>query len=121
MITVKTKAGNASVAATEAPTGNYGRCRANWPRQLWTAAIDLVFPPRCVACGCECEPSITASLFCSTCAAQLAPNDRPACLRCANVCSEVDLALGNCFHCRGRKLHFRAARAIGPYEGALRQ
>lgn len=35
-------------------------------------------------------------------------------------CSEPDLATGNCGDCRGRKLHFDAARALGPYQGAIR-
>jgi ComF family protein len=33
----------------------------------------------------------------------------------------MDIARGDCFQCRSRKLLFSAARAIGPYEGALRQ
>lgn len=33
----------------------------------------------------------------------------------------MEIARGDCFQCRDRKLLFCAARAIGPYEGALRQ
>jgi ComF family protein len=36
------------------------------------------------------------------------------------TCSEVDLARGNCWECRGRKLLFEEARCVGPYEGPLR-
>jgi ComF family protein len=46
---------------------------------------------------------------------------RPACPRCAMPCSEVDLVRGNCRECRGRKLLFVAARAIGPYQQELRK
>lgn len=53
--------------------------------------------------------------------AQLTLSDSLACVRCASRCSEVDVPRGDCFQCRSRKLLFSAARAIGPYEGALRQ
>jgi ComF family protein len=42
------------------------------------------------------------------------------CIRCASPCSQVDLDRGTCFRCRGRKLLFQAARAIGPYDDHLR-
>jgi ComF family protein len=93
----------------------------HWLKKAWDATLDLVFPPRCVACGCECEPPLLTPLFCPTCAANLAPSERHACLRCANLCSEIDVARGDCGQCRSNELLFRAARAIGPYEGALRQ
>jgi ComF family protein len=59
-------------------------------------------------------------LLCASCNDQLALSEQPACVRCASSCSVVDLATGDCFHCRGRKLLFQAARAIGPYEAHLR-
>ncbi len=97
-----------------------------WPRySRWilkgaAAATDLLFPPRCVSCGAECESRVGGPLFCSACDAALAISDRTRCPRCAKSCSEVDLARGNCWECRGRKLLFEEARCIGPYEGPLR-
>ena len=85
------------------------------------AAIDLLFPPRCVACGSECEPRAGEAMFCVACDEELAVCERPTCTRCAMVCSEMDLGHGNCASCRGSKLKFAAARTIGPYQGALRQ
>jgi ComF family protein len=93
---------------------------ARWLRRCAEAVIDLVYPPRCVCCGSEIDPPTPAPLFCATCSEQLTLNEQPACLRCASSCSVVDLATGDCFHCRGRKLPFQAARAVGLYDAHLR-
>ena len=85
------------------------------------AAVDLLFPPRCVACGSECEPVTAGPRFCATCSTQLALGEQPVCARCALHCSTADLPRGNCGGCRSRKLLFTAARTIGAYESALRQ
>jgi ComF family protein len=99
--------------------------RASVMRQLLHgplgAAVDLLFPPRCVACGGECEPVASGPLFCATCSTQLAISERPVCPLCARHCSTVDLPRGNCGDCRSRKLLFAAARTIGNYESELRQ
>lgn len=120
---VKMKAGDASVSADvcpQLPEGSEGGWKP-WLGKAWNAAIDLVFPPRCVACGGECETPAPVPLFCPTCLKNLALSEPWACGRCASRCSEVDVARGECSRCRGQKLLFGAARAIGPYEGALRR
>lgn len=94
--------------------------RSNWLRVGALAATNLLFPPQCVACRTECEWRDGAPLFCATCDAAFSIATRTTCPRCALACSEVDLARGDCWNCRGHKLHFQAARCIGPYEGALR-
>jgi ComF family protein len=45
---------------------------------------------------------------------------RLSCPRCAAFRADVDLRTGDCGDCRSRKLLFAAARAIGPYDGLLR-
>jgi ComF family protein len=90
-------------------------------RKAVASAIDLLFPPRCVACGNPCEPTGDKPLFCASCNGELAICGRPTCSRCATVCSEADLPHGNCGNCRAAKLLFDSARTIGPYHGALRQ
>jgi ComF family protein len=95
--------------------------KQRWFETALAPAIDLLFPPRCVACGSECEPVTQGPLFCPTCDAQLGICDLPTCERCALVCSEADLPRGNCGNCRCRKQLFAAARTIGPYQDALRQ
>lgn len=92
-----------------------------WLQPPLSATIDLLFPPRCVACASECEPPCGAAMLCPTCNAQLVVSERPACPRCARLCSAVDLSRGDCGDCRSRKLLFTAARTIGTYQGALRQ
>src|SRR5262249_47333633 len=76
--------------------------------------------PRCVICSCEIEPPTLSLLLCATCDDQLALSEQLACVRCASACSAVDMDRGDCFHCRGRKLLFQAARAVGPYDTELR-
>jgi predicted amidophosphoribosyltransferase len=59
-------------------------------------------------------------MFCAGCDEELAASELPTCRRCAIVCSNVELASGNCVNCRGSKLLFEEARTIGRYEGPLR-
>ncbi len=94
---------------------------SQWLRPAVGAAVDVLFPPRCAACGEPCEPRLDGPLFCVACDEALAINERPTCMRCAMTCSVADVAAGNCSNCRGSKLLFSAARSIGPYETALRQ
>ena len=120
---VKTKASHASVATDEIrmTTEHRGRHWASAGCELAQAIINLVFPPRCAACGCEMEPPVPSPLLCVTCCQRLTASNRVACPICASACSEVDLARGDCSRCRNRKLSFAASRAIGNYEGELRQ
>jgi ComF family protein len=91
-----------------------------WWQSSAAAATDLLFPPVCTCCGSECEPCLAAPLLCPTCDAALAISSRPCCSRCARICSESDIAQGNCGNCRHWKL-IQAARTVAPYDGALRQ
>jgi len=91
-----------------------------WLKSALAAAIDLLFPPRCVACAAQFESQCGAVLLCQSCDTSLAIDQRPTCPRCAMQCSEIDVPRGNCGDCRSRKLRFTAARTIGPYRGALR-
>lgn len=80
----------------------------------------MLFPPHCTNCQQECVASPGSPLLCAKCSIELASSGRPACLRCAMPCSEYDLASGNCGDCRGRKLLFDQARALGLYQGPIR-
>src|SRR5947208_10177743 len=94
---------------------------SEWLRPVASAAIDLLFPPRCAACGDELEPRGSGPLFCPECDTNLALSERPTCSRCGLICSAADVASSDCANCRGSKLLFSAARTIGPYQAALRQ
>jgi len=120
----KTKAAGASVTARSANSASDVARPPRWRRWIerpLSAAIDLVFPPRCVACGGECETRRGAPLLCAACDAALAISKGPVCPRCARNCSEADLPRGDCGECRSRTLLFSAARTIGPYQDELRQ
>jgi ComF family protein len=93
----------------------------NWFETAVESAVNLLFPPRCLACGCECEPLPGQLLFCSTCDAELAVANGMVCRRCAMHCSAADLPRGDCGSCRGRRLRFGEARTVGPYSGPLRK
>jgi ComF family protein len=84
------------------------------------AAIDLVFPPHCTMCRAECPTRPGKPLWCDECDRGLALSARPTCQQCASLCSEFDAVIGSCPNCRGLNLAYEAARAIGPYEYALR-
>jgi ComF family protein len=85
------------------------------------AAADLLFPPRCTACGAACEPASAGPLWCSECESRLQVCDRPACPRCGLRQTAADEGRADCSQCRGRRLRFDGVRTIGPYETALRQ
>jgi ComF family protein len=84
------------------------------------AAIDLVYPPGCVACGvpiAELEPTS----FCTTCRSELALFDEVGCWRCG-----VPVPVGwqgelPCPQCHDERWHFDRAVAAGLYEGLLQQ
>jgi ComF family protein len=84
------------------------------------AVTDLLFPPCCVNCGAEGEFSPEAALLCAECNEALSQESLQRCSRCALLCSDVDLAKGDCVSCRDRQLGFREARALGAYEKQLR-
>jgi ComF family protein len=84
------------------------------------AVADLLYPPRCGSCGCDCVVIPGAPMLCVTCSAELAPSRLPTCVRCAHTCSESDATGSDCYRCRGEKQAFQEARALGPYAGPIR-
>jgi ComF family protein len=83
------------------------------------AALNLVFPPSCFACGHELTPgsSRAQTLFCAECLEQLQIYQPPFCFRCG--CGQVGSS-GFCPHCLGAKLDFDRAIALGHYSGHFR-
>ncbi len=89
------------------------------PSDLVAAAVDLLFPPRCVACG------KTGGPFCSICAASVRAPEMPVCFRCGVSLAGVDRASGTtlCSTCRTsvQPPALDALRVAALYEGAIRQ
>jgi ComF family protein len=60
-------------------------------------------------------------MLCASCHAKLRIIDWPVCRRCAAPVPETNGVQLDCSHCRGVKLRFSGAIALGSYEGLLRQ
>ncbi|MDI6901948.1 MAG: ComF family protein [Anaerosomatales bacterium] len=73
------------------------------------AVLDLLFPPRCCACG------VPDTLLCDACRAGLRPIDPArACPRCG-----APIVRRACPECRGRAYAFEATRAVGLFAPPL--
>ena len=95
--------------------------RIQWWRAAVSAGLDLIFPAKCIACRGELGEEKRESPICPGCEERLEFIDWPVCPRCAApVPSTGDVVLA-CNHCRGDKLRFQRAIALGSYEGLLRQ
>jgi len=82
-------------------------------RAYATALIELVYPPRCPSC-------LRLTLggdFCSRCARLLPTIGPHICRYCGKPAAT---AIDDCRECRGRPLHFDAARAAWIYESLAR-
>jgi len=93
----------------------------SWLQRTRSAALDLLFPPRCASCAAELDGNGDRVMLCPACRAKLRVIDWPVCPRCAApvpVTNGVQLA---CSHCRADKLRFTRTIALGSYEGLLRQ
>lgn len=73
--------------------------------------MDLLFPPRCVACGHDGE------VLCDACRASLRTVSEPRCALCG---APTAWAVARCRECAGRRLRFDSARAGVLYLGPVR-
>lgn len=77
----------------------------------------LLFPTECAACGIESGSAV----FCGECEEKLLAGAGDACERCASRLGPWSRSDdGLCRWCRGRRLGFDAAFALGPYSEPLR-
>jgi predicted amidophosphoribosyltransferase len=95
-----------------------GRSVKDWGR----SAVDLVYPPICVACGREL-PELADALagsqrFCDRCYAQLRCRIERACLSCGAPVGP-HLQGWKCRHCRKDNFAFERVVALGVYEPPL--
>jgi ComF family protein len=92
-------------------------------RSCWRA-VDLLFPPCCLACerllaDDDWIDDQTPFLICRECCATFTFEATVVCPRCAAPMPDAGLSAG-CGECRRRKLPFEAALALGEYHGSLR-
>lgn len=80
--------------------------------------LDLLFPPRCTACGCDLPQRCQDAPFCDDCRAEIECYLGVRCVRCAGL---APLAGDEpCLRCRQRLPAFDRVWALGSYEGLLR-
>jgi ComF family protein len=94
---------------------------ASWWRRTHAAAVDLLFPPRCGACGGDMADAAGDDLVCHACRGELQFIDWPVCERCAAPVPTAGGATLDCMYCRGARLKFDRTIALGSYDGLLRQ
>jgi len=80
-------------------------------RKVGRAALDLVFPPRCGACGRH------GAFVCEQCAAALSAAGPPRCRRCWRPGPDA----AECLDCRLRPPAFDGLRAAFVYQGPARE
>jgi competence protein ComFC len=74
--------------------------------------LTLLYPPRCLVCK-----TLGEAALCTTCAAQIIPIPVPYCV----TCGHPQEAPSHCTHCAARHPAYTRARALGAYDGVLRQ
>jgi len=79
-------------------------------RDVAGGILDLVYPARCVVCG-----DVQPSYLCAACLEKIEFIEPPVCARCGLPVDE-----GPCPECRRIRFAFAGARAVGVYEGVLR-
>ena len=91
-----------------------------WLHRMGTRAIDLLFPPSCVACGVEMGELVDDVAMCTTCRDALPRIAWATCQRCAARVPEIPGCVSDCKHCRGHKIQFDRTFALGAYDGLFR-
>ncbi|MEK7873718.1 MAG: ComF family protein [Chloroflexota bacterium] len=88
--------------------------RTTWPRALASAALDLLFPPRCVACGRG------GSFLCAVCLTHATPVPEPRCSLCGQPIAGGPL----CSRCAESPVAGSGLRSVfvyaGPVQAAVR-
>lgn len=82
------------------------------------AAIDLVYPPQCVACGEQFAASTGDRALCGDCQAAIDSLRHPYCRRCGTTRTNNETV--PCHTCAKQRFRFDRVVRIGPYEGVLR-
>ncbi|MBL9123297.1 MAG: ComF family protein [Planctomycetaceae bacterium] len=82
------------------------------------SAMDLVYPPQCVACRAALDAELPSRPFCALCRRQLEALRCPACPRCGVTRAASTPA---CPTCAGQRFRFGQVARLAPYEGAWRE
>lgn len=86
-------------------------------RDLWQAALDLVFPPCCLVCRDLQQPPL-----CARCREDIEFLRPPWCVRCGQPFDPLARHAPECAECRSQKRPpYSAARAVARFEGTVRE
>jgi len=99
---------------------NMATAGTTWLHRMGTRAIDLLFPPSCVACGVGMGELVDDVAMCTTCRDALPRIAWATCQRCAARVPEIPGCVSDCKHCRDHKIQFDRTFALGAYDGLLR-
>jgi ComF family protein len=81
---------------------------------LWRGILDLLYPPRCEACG-----RLRRAAICPECDAAIVRIERPVCQVCGVPFDPRAQAAPRCAECRGKRRPFSVARSAAYYEGPV--
>lgn len=89
-------------------------------RRGFRGILDLVFPRNCLLCGRDL--TLGEGLYiCPECHGSIVLEFGERCPRCGAFLGPYAYAVRDCSICRGKRLAFRRAAAVGLYSGPLRE
>lgn len=89
-------------------------------RRGFRGILDLVFPRNCLLCGRDL--ALGEGLYiCPECHGSIVLEFGERCPRCGAFLGPYAYAVRDCSICRGKRLAFRRAAAVGLYSGPLRE
>lgn len=97
------------------------RFAPSWLGRLRERALDLVFPPSCLACEKSLVDQPARYQLCMACFDRLELLGDAVCRGCAAPVPEYHLDHSRCPRCGDAKLKFDHAIAVGGYDGLLRE
>lgn len=92
-------------------------------RTIADAVLSVLLAPACAACA-QPLTAPTGGPVCAACWAAIVPLTPPVCVRCGDPLASwrlISVEHAQCPRCRRRDGFVSRARAIGPYEGSLRE
>lgn len=85
----------------------------------YAAALNLLFPPRCLACGADFDDEPPVAHVCGDCVKAFTTPARACCERCGTWRASTG-GDSKCVACEERKFRFDELAALGDYRGELR-
>lgn len=85
-----------------------------------SSTVDLLFPPRCMACRAAARVAGPRIHFCGACATSIdRERGKEACPTCAATVAQHEVRAGRCAECRNTRPKILALARVGPYHGVL--